>query len=371
MELLMEVFDKYFVRIGTFNNYSSIMYNRTMSASSTYSLKVPFDRESVDLLMSGAYILIDETFLAEIKYIQKNTGDTTEIESKGYNVKNLLDERCVYPMQIFKGTPAEVIRQMVINNVINPTDKKRIIDEIKLSGSIPVVSGDIEMQQTGNSVYNEIVKIANEYRIGFEMIPNIVEYEDNRTNIESLLFNVFKGEDRTENNSMGNEPVVFSMELNNIESTSYIRDLMEYRNMAYVAGEGEGVSDSSNDGRIVVEVGEVNASGLNRKEIYVDARDLQKEREDGSIISDAVYNKMLTKRGQEKLEECRNVETYTGTILSGDNMYVYGKDYKEGDIVTLKDEELGLSFDVPITQVTITHDRSGEHIDVTFGYDNV
>lgn len=371
MELLMDVFDKDFVRIGTFDNYSSVMYNRTMSDRSSYTMKLPFNKYDVDLLMEGVYILIDKTFLAEIGYISKSRGNMTEVESKGYNIKNILENRCIYPMQEFNGTPPQVIRQMVSNNVISPSDNRRKIPEIVLSSNIPTMSDNITMQQTGNSVYNEIVKIADEYKIGFEMIPNLVEYESTGTNISSLVFNVFQGQDRTEGNTKENDPVIFSMELNNVESTSYTKNLMDYRNMAYVAGEGEKVAESEEGERIVIEMGDLVSTGLDRRELYVDARDCQKTRDDGTVISDYTYNKMLTKRGNEKLEASRVIETYDGTVLQGIEKYTYGEDFKEGDFVTLKDEELGLSFDMPITQVTITHDRSGEHIDVTFGYDNV
>lgn len=371
MEILLEVFDEDFIRIGTFSNYESIMYNRTMSASSNYTLKLPMTSENIDLLMNGSYLLVDETYLAEMKYIQKEIGETVEIESKGYNIKNMLVERCVYPMQEFSGTPSQVIRQFVINNVTNPSDKRRVISEVRLSDAYPEMSEQMSMQQTGNDVYSEIVKIADEYEIGFEMIPGIVEYS-NGTNIDKLYFNVFKGEDRTADNKSGNVPVIFSMELNNVENTSYIKDHMDYRNVAYVAGEGQGVTeDDSDEGRVVIEVGDSSLTGRERKELYVDARDLQKKRDDGSYISDAVYNKMLTKRGNEKLQEYRTYETYEGTVISNEDTYVYGRDFKEGDRVTLRDEELGLDYDTVITEVKITRDRSGDHIDIVLGYDSV
>lgn len=370
MEMLMEVFDKDFIRIGTFNKYSSIMYNRTLSDQSNYTLNLPFERDTIDLLMEGSYLLVDETFLAEMKYIQKTEDSISEIISKGYNVKNILQERCFYPMQIFGGTAPEVMMQMVNNNVVSPTNTKRKIKEIKL-GTYPYIESRIDMQQTGNSVYEELVKIADEYQIGFEVVPNIVEYEDLRTNIESLYFNVFKGVDHTEGNPYGNNIVEFSVELNNMESTSYVKDAMNYRNVAYVAGEGETVGDSEESQRIVIEMGDLEASGLARKEMFVDARDCQKKRDDGSYISDSVYDKMLRKRGMDKLFEHRIVESYGGTILEGENTYIYGVDFKEGDLVTLRDEDLGLRFDTVITNVTITKNRQGTYLDVTFGYDNV
>lgn len=365
MELLMEVFNGNFERIGVFDKYSSIMYTRTLIDDSNYTLNLPFERDIVDLLMNGTYLLIDRTFLAEMRYIQKDRSNTSQIISKGFNVKHLLKERCFYPMQIFEGSPPQVMMKMVENNAITPVDSKRVIPMIKLSNEYPEMEEVVNLQQTGNDVYSELKKVATEYKLGFEMVPKIVEYEDARTNIEELDFSIIKGRDCTVGNTEGNEIVQFSMSLNNLEDTSYIRDYMEYRNLAYVAGEGEGAS------RIFVIAGDKDSSGLERKELYVDARDLQKERDDGSVISDSTYTKMLITRGLDKLQETRSYETYEGTVIQGVENYVYGKDYKEGDIVTLYDEDLGLRFDTIISKVQITHDRSGEHIDVTFGYDSV
>lgn len=365
MELLMEVFNNNFERIGTFDKYSSVIYNRTLCTDSNYTLTLPFERDTIDLLMDGTYLLIDRTFLAEMRYIQKESGETTKITSKGFHVKNLLKERCFYPMQVFEGTPPQVMRQMVLNNVVEPVDQKRVIPRIKIAGELPVVDANISMQQTGNDVYDELQKLAKEYNLGFDMIPKIVEYENAETNIDELDFMITRGRDCTFGNTEGNDPVIFSLSLNNLENTSYIRDYMNYRNMAYVAGEGEASA------RILITIGEVNASGLARKELWVDARDLQKQRDDGSTISDYTYNKMLVKRGEEKLQESRSYETYEGTVIQSINNYLYGRDFMEGDMVTLYDEDLGLRFDTIISQVQITHDRSGEHIDVTFGYDSV
>lgn len=365
MELLLEVFDKSFERIGVFDRYKYVTYNRTVCDDSNYTLVLPFESDNIELLMEGTYLLIDRTFLAEMRYIQKESDDTSKITSKGFNVKNLLKERCFYPMQTFEGTPPEVMKQMVLNNVIEPIDQKRVIPMIKIYGELPAMDITINLQQTGNDVYDELQKLSKEYNIGFNMVPKIVEYEDEITNISELGFKITRGRDCTFGNEEGNDPVIFSMSLNNLESTSYIKDYTEYRNMAYVAGEGEGSS------RTIVTVGDTSSYGLNRKELWVDARDCQKQRDDGSYISDYTYNKMLVKRGEAKLQECMSYETYQGSVIYGDTVYLYGKDFMEGDFVTLYDEELGIRIDTIISQVKITHDRSGEHIDVTFGYDSV
>ena len=70
-------------------------------------------------------------------------------------------------------------------------------------------------------------------------------------------------------------------------------------------------------------------SGLERKEIYVDARDLQQTVDDVKM-PDAQYIATLQSRGKEKLTEQPRVLALNGTINLNDSLFVYGRDYKLG-----------------------------------------
>ena len=63
-----------------------------------------------------------------------------------------------------------------------------------------------------------------------------------------------------------NPYVIFSPEFNNIITSTYTEDDIPFKNVALVAGVGEG------DERVTISVG--SASGLDRRELYVDARDI-------------------------------------------------------------------------------------------------
>lgn len=66
-----------------------------------------------------------------------------------------------------------------------------------------------------------------------------------------------------------------------------------YANVALVQGAGEG------DERATVWVGNVDATGSDRREMYIDARDLQPE--DGETSTSQSYLEKLADRGGEKL----------------------------------------------------------------------
>ena len=75
---------------------------------------------------------------------------------------------------------------------------------------------------------------------------------------DTLTFNVWSGLDRTENQDV-NAWATFCKNYENIQNDSYSTDNSQYKNFAYVAGEGTGQK------RIVVEVNKVQP-GEERKE---------------------------------------------------------------------------------------------------------
>ena len=102
-----------------------------------------------------------------------------------------------------------------------------------------------------------------------------------------------------------------------------------YKNVTLVAGDGEG------NNRKTYTVG--NVSGLDRKELYTDARDISSKDEDNNDIPISTYNEMLKQRGQEKLTETTKIKQFDGKVDSS-RMYVFGRDFYMGDVIQIKNE---------------------------------
>lgn len=122
-------------------------------------------------------------------------------------------------------------------------------------------------------------------------------------------------------------------------------------------------------------------TGLSRRELFVDARDLAKETQqqdgDGNIstttLSDGEYDQVLVERGNEKLAECSSVESFEGGI-DPDGGYRYGcrgdvekgnADYSIGDIVQVENE-YGMSCRCRVTEFIRSKDSSGSSAYPTF-----
>lgn len=171
-------------------------------------------------------------------------------------------------------------------------------------------------------------------------------------NINSIR--VIKGSDLS-------DKVIFSVENENLLSESLEISYKDYKNYAVVYGEGEGIHRKYE----VVDIRTPEDETFSQ--LYVDARDLQSEVEDGVVLSDAEYEEMLRDRGLKKLAEHAPVFSLSGTIDAKSKLFKLGVDYDVGDIVTIESEKFNIKTNLQITSIQETWDSTGYHIDPIFG----
>ncbi len=109
-------------------------------------------------------------------------------------------------------------------------------------------------------------------------------------------------------------------------------------------------------------------SGFARRELWVDARDLQSEREGSSPMTPEEYASVLTTRGAEKLAENQLVKSFNATVRTYNSTYEYGVDFFLGDTITVIDEHLGVSVDAVVQGVERSVSREGESLSLVLGY---
>lgn len=109
-------------------------------------------------------------------------------------------------------------------------------------------------------------------------------------------------------------------------------------------------------------------TGLSRRELYIDARDLQSQQQDGQSLTPEQYAGVLTTRGLEKLAENQLVRSFTARVRTQDATYQYGKDFFLGDKITVTDERLGITVDARVMAVQHSISKEGEELTLTLGY---
>lgn len=177
-----------------------------------------------------------------------------------------------------------------------------------------------------------------------------------------LVFEVWKGKDRRDSQTE-NSWAIFSNSFFNIRNVVYNRNSSSYRNYAYVAGEGEG------EDRITVTV-DLRQGGEERKELWVDARDIRRQDDNGNEITLDDYKALLAQRGKEKLAQYRKVEIVNSSIDPHANLE-YKRDFDLGDLCTYINTEIGIATDKRITEIIETYEGGAEELTVTFGTDEV
>lgn len=110
-------------------------------------------------------------------------------------------------------------------------------------------------------------------------------------------------------------------------------------------------------------------TGLYRRELFVDARDLQSQSESGGeALTPEEYAGVLTTRGLEKLAENQLVRSFSAQVRTQDATYQYGRDFFLGDKITVTDERLGITVDARVMAAQYAIGSEGESLTLTLGY---
>lgn len=358
--IVFQINNNVFDQIGDISQYTTLIWPDAFNGYASFELWAPITDDNSELLKQGNVIWTggeNAAVIEIVKAIFDEEGEK-EFDVKGRTLEKYLTDRIVWGSYSGKGFTSTIMYDLVNKNCINPSNNNRKIPWLVNSTDKKVGKNISQYQKTGGELYDALVSLATEGDIGFSVLF------DPRN--KKLVFEVRAGTDRTYGNPQGNDPVVFSTELEDILSSSYYSNDQDKKTTAMVQGEDKGVA------RKTVHVGETSGVGFNRRELYVDARDLQSELygDDGSVtkLTDAQYLSTLSQRGKEKLAECTVTEIFEAQIRQfGDVQYEFGKDYVKGDKVTVIDEQLGVQVSARITEVEEDFDDEYALV-LTFGY---
>lgn len=336
--------------IAVVENYKSAIWTSRYYESGDFELYLPATTENIQLFHKDYYI-VREGDWTQAMFVS-NIEITTDVEAGNYltvtgkSLQSILERRVIFPQTTVKGTVEECIRALITQNIINPAVPERKIDNFILGAEVGIENATISTQFTGDNLGETITELCKAHGLGFDIALDIEE--------KQFVFILYKGADRSYNQNE-NPYVVFSPEFENLLSSNYVNKSEGYKNVAIVAGEGEG-TDRKN-----TMVG--TASGVNRYELFVDAKDVSSKVDD-ETLSTSEYTELLTARGNEKLSEIAVTEEVEGEIILDYN-YVLNKDFFLGDIVEVVNE-YGMSFTPRIIEVIESEDDTGTTAIVAF-----
>jgi hypothetical protein len=359
--------------IGIVDAATSIIWRSSFYETGDFEIYAPCNSLNVGLLVEGNYISrpgVREIGIIERVDVSFDPYNGRMIAASGRMAKSILDRRIIYKLNgysvspiILTGNVESAARSVVKKNAIDCSfDSRRNIPILKLgvhSGSTKIIIDESGNAGTKQTTYDNLLQFTNDFLHEYE-IGAFVGLDSNK----KLEYYCREGVDRSVDNTEGNEPVIFSQEYDNLNSSEYIYDETTFRNVALIGGEGEGTARFCT-------VYNPNKSGIARRELFVDASQSSKTYidDDGNeqTISNSDYNKQLKAIGRQEIANMPIVQSFDGEINISSGSYVYGVNYELGDIITVQDNAIGLYINTRIIEITEVQDEKGYNITAKYG----
>lgn len=323
--------NSHFEQVGIIEELISVDWKKYFDKYGEATIKVFPTSHNIQLLKKGIVLSPNSKNAIRIDTVEivEDKGQLS-LQIKGLTLEKLLSMRMCNDFVANDLDAPEMVAALVDGN-LGIMAGTRAINYFEVSGDIPSIGPTYKRQSKGPlyDIVEDYCKITPTMGYEVQFLPAE----------QKLLFQIMEGADHS---ASSNSPVIFSNSLENLLSFDYYTSNRDYKNYAYVFGE------ATESGRTLVEVGDSSLSGYDRYEYFVDARDLQSETDTGGTISPEEYRAMLTKRGNEKLSECKEIETISGKLNVDNSTFKYGVDYLMGDKVTVMDENIGIQVDAQI-----------------------
>lgn len=348
MELMILNTDFQYVYV--LDSYESVIWVDKFSEPGTFELYTPISSDVIDYIRPGYYVQNSDSehmIIIEDVSIESDVEKGDHFKAVGRSLESILDRRIVWSQTNIDGSLKNGIKKLLNDAIVSPSNSSRKINNFIYRLEDSDVSSDIlamvmDHQYTGDNLLDVVTGLCDENKIGFKITLN---------DSNQFVFELYTGTNRSYSQSL-NAFVIFSPTYDNLINSNYTEYTSVIKNVALVAGEGEGTS------RITRTVG--SASGLDRKETYVDARDIRKEN-----LTTAKYNAKLDSKGKNELIEINKDRETFDSNCDTNNMYKYRKDFFLGDIVQISNE-YGMGKPSRITEFTWSYSTSGSETYPTF-----
>lgn len=378
---MIDVFDKNLKKINTIRKYTFAQYVDKFREIGTFKITAQLVDENIYLLSDEQfYVLFDGRIFGRVDKVLKDSDSEYDktIEITGQLAPIFFKQRVNYKTITYKGTTAKYIGALIDKNI--PSDKTdprylKINVHYDNESYLDANCRKIERTKTGGYMWDEMQLALEQDNLGIFFEPDFTSIgqtisDDDKIQIDTWSLVITAGTDRTRGNDKGNTPVIFSQNISNIQRSTYALQSEDYCNSAVVAGEGEGDARKWFTFDINTKEKKFEAAhGFGLRELYIDARDVQSKDSDGNpTMTDEEYEQELHNRADSKAVDSMLTKAYSSTVIADDEKYVYNRDYRKGDIVTVVDNELAIMLDAQITSVTKTYQGVKEIIDIDFTY---
>lgn len=233
MDLKMEVYTPGLELLGLLEIQNSVIWENKAFGAGSFSVTSILTADTRPLLSAENIIWIAGDEAGVIEYINQEAEESANINVKGCNLTGLLARRILWGRYDLSGTPPQIMHHLVNECAVNPT--RGDVQARKIPGLVlldpPTGGASIRIQRTGGELLETLEELGETYGVAFGIRFN--------PSVPQMEFWTRWGVNRSIRQSV-NDPVFYSTELDDVLSSEYTYNSQDYRNVALIAGEGEG-----------------------------------------------------------------------------------------------------------------------------------
>lgn len=311
------------VRVGWVDVWVSLYWDSPYYSEGGFTLEVRPTDENLQLLTEGRWLVRrDESPRVPMRICSRtNQNMDANLVVSGYPATWLLTKR-VSAVSIKSQNAEAAMRNLV--SAAKSWPRLALGTEYGFDTTF-------EKQTSGGTVFDYCKTIGQACDLGFRIVL------DGKGSSKRLLFECFRPTFDPNRR--------YSPKWGNLLNTGWSFADTDYANVALVQGAGEG------DQRATCWVGDVDSTGADRREIYIDARDIQPDEEKGETTASQSYLDKLADRGGQKLL----AQLRTGSIefdVDDDALAV-------GDVLRVSLPQLGYAAMVRVADIITESQSSG------------
>lgn len=351
------VLDKKYQNLGIIDTYESLIWAVRFNKVGEFELVFPYQKDIFDILQIGNYLTISESdrymMIDKITIDTDMTDGSVKCKVEGRSLESVLHLRVVWKYTSISGSVQTSIHRLINENFISPSSSARKVTGLKLitSSDERITKKTFQTELLGEYIDEEIEEICDHEDVGFRVLPD--------PSVEGgYTFELYMGQDRTY--EQNDRPyVVFSPDFDNLLSSNYYKTNISHRTAALVGGQGEGAE------KVLTEVVlDSNATGWDRREVFLNPSDVTSTDTEGEPLPDATYKANLQAKAQSELKTYKAVEMFEGEI-NATVQFRYPDDFDIGDIVQVKNE-FGMEAVARVDEIVVSYDLEGRVITPTF-----
>lgn len=336
----IRVYDPQLDLIGIIEEYATLLWTRKLYEPGNFQMKLPLTDRNVQYLKRGN--IVSKTGSKEagvIELIEKtDTPKEKTLKISGRFLSSYMDRRVLVGTRTLSGTS-----EVVMRNFLQAAAPIPLVE----LGPIAGFTDRTQKQTTYKNLLTVETALAKASGHGYRFRPDFTQ--------KKIFFEVYDGLDKSIN-QFDRPRVIFSDEYSNLNDVRSTDSDVLYKNVAYIGGAGEGPD------RVFVTIGDTGSAGLERHEVFIDAKSIQKD----EGMTDAQYRQLLIDYGTEQMSMYKMTSSFDSTVNPMIN-FKYGIDYDLGDTVTVTKKAWDINQDLKITEIMEEYAEGKMTVIPTFG----